>query len=146
MKKPSIRKAQASDFHAFSQIYPAAEAYYHTLEPSVRPTKSTHQLKKIFKEKRKNYLLIAQVGKEVAGYMESEFIRKYKRGYISDIFVMKKFRKQGIATQMKNAFLKELRKRNYKQLALDVNTKNPALQLYKQWGLQIMKYRMVQQI
>ena len=47
---------------------------------------------------------------------------------------------------MKNIFLKEVQKRKYKQADLDVNVKNPAVNLYKKWGFKIAKYRMVKKL
>ena len=118
-----LRKVKESDFEQLYKLSKEFEKYYQPIaieEISV----SKAQIKiDFFKNKLKNYFIVAEVEKKLVGYFEGEFEKKNKRGYIVDIFVSEKFRNLGIANKMKDSFLEELKKKKYKEIILDVNKK-----------------------
>src|SRR3989338_2697917 len=142
-----FRKGNITDFEENYGLYKIFEKEYKKISICEIFFKfSKRQIKDEFCDKLKNYFVVAEFNGKITGYIEGIFYDKYKRGYIADLFVLKKFRNLSIATKMKNIFLKEVQKRKYKQADLDVNVKNPAVNLYKKWGFKIAKYRMVKKL
>lgn len=141
------RKAKKTDFEQYLKIYKLFEEEYKKISMSeIFQNLSKKEIKKEFEEKLKNYFLVSVINNQVIGYIESIFYKKYKRGYIYDMFVLKEFRNKGIATKMKDIFIQELKKRKYNQISLDVNKINPAVKTYENWGFKIVKYRMVKKL
>ena len=98
---------------------------------------------------RKARLILAEKGKttkenkEMIGYIQCNYTKNpySKLGYIDDLFVLKKFRRKGIATKLIVEFTKILKKKGYKKLQMSVNTRNTnAISLYKKLGFEIFHY------
>lgn len=138
-----IRRAKKEDFEEYYKLYKEFEKEYSKISLE-KISISKQFVKKQFKEKLKNYFLVAQMNNNLVGYFEGEIQRygSYKKGYLGDVFVLKKFRGEGIASNFKDIFINYLKKRKIKDLFLDVNKKNKVLGLYKKWGFEIVKYRM----
>jgi len=91
----------------------------------------------------KNLILFAKENKEMIGYIQCNYTKNpySKLGYIDDLFVLKKFRRKGIATKLIVEFTKILKKKGYKKLQMSVNTRNTnAISLYKKLGFEIFHY------
>ena len=142
----SIRKAKKQDFEEFLRLHKIFEEEYCSVSISENFRYSEKQIIDDFRNKLKNYFLVVELDNKLIGYLEGVFYKEWKRGYISDMFVLKEFRNKRIASNIKDRFMEELIKRNYKQIDLDVNIKNPAFKIYKKWGFKIVKYRMVKEL
>lgn len=96
----------------------------------------------ILKDK-KTLLLVVEENKKLIGYMHSTFFKNIYRklGYIGDIFVLKEFRRKGIATKLINEFIKILKNKRYEKITLSVNIKNKnAIHLYEKLRFHIQHY------
>ncbi len=142
-----IVRAKASDLKDFSKLRKIFEKEYSKKYHNEQfHFLSDNGIKREFKESMKNYFLIAKQGNNSVGYFIALFLKNYKKGYISDIFILKELRNQSLATKMKDLFLKELKKKKYREVTLDININNPAIKTYENWGLKIVKYRMLKKL
>lgn len=83
----------------------------------------------------KDSYYIARVGQEIAGYIGFEQV--LDEGHISNIAVLTKFRRRGIASQMLQFVLKKA-----KRFFLEVRASNqPAINLYKKFGFSVIGTR-----
>ena len=146
-KEIIYRKAKKTDFEQYYRLNKLYDDEYKKITFNEQFFKNSHKfVMNEFEDKLKNYFIVAEIGKEIIGYFEGIFNDRYKNAYIADVFVLKEYRKLNIATKMKDLFLEKLKKRKYKEVRLDVNIKNPAINLYNNWGFEITKYRMVKKL
>lgn len=84
---------------------------------------------------------IAEVGREPAGY-SLIYIKKNipiykldKTGYLSDLFVRKRFRGLGLSSKFNNTAIKWFKKKGIKYLSIHVYSYNDKARfIYKKWG------------
>lgn len=80
----------------------------------------------------------------LSGYIKSA--PKGDVGYIDNMFVSKKHSRKGYATMLRDEFYKWLKNKNIKYCQLDVLEKNPAKQMYINWGFSIDGFQMTKKI
>ena len=97
-----------------------------------------------FLSSQNQILLLAEEDNQVIGYLAGSFYKKdYKHGHIDDLFVSKKYRRNGIASELIKKFVKILKDMKIKTLCLDVSPKNKtAYRLYKKLGFGLAHYEM----
>ncbi len=103
-------------------------------------------LKKQFKKSlfsKKDLILVVEENNKLIGYIHGSYFKNpYELGgYVEDIFVLKEFRRRGIAKGLINEFIKILKKKKYRIIQLSVNVKNKnAIKLYEKLGFWIYHY------
>jgi len=149
--KIKIRKARKEDLKEYLRLRKEWEKEYSIIIN--QKLKSTdEQIKKEFKKiinDKKRYLLIISEGKKMLGYLTASFFSNNygKFAYIDDIFIIKKYRRRGLATELTKNFLNILRKKRIKSVRLGVNINNKkALKLYKKLGFKLTHYEMDKKI
>ena len=141
-----IRKAKKEDFYEYLNLKREEERDYSKIVGKKIIYPKNRILKKEFLEilrDKKILLLVIEENKKLIGYMHATFFKNIYRkgGYVGDIFVLKEFRRKGIATKLINKFIKILKNRRYKMISLSVNIKNKkAVRLYKKLGFNICNY------
>lgn len=87
----------------------------------------------------KNFLLVAEEGKEIIGFIWGNFISYGidKFGYIEELFVKEKFRGKGIGTALVKTIIKKFKK--LKAAALFVTTDRETAKFYKKLGFKISR-------
>lgn len=144
-----IRKAKEIDFEEYFKLKKQeGEDYSKIINEEIKYPR--HFVKKRFNEflkSRSNLIIVVEIEKELIGYIDAELYSNAKKGHITDLFVIKKYRKKGIATKLIKKFYRMLKKKGYKKLKLDVNPKNKdALSLYRKRGFKISSYGMTKRI
>jgi len=161
MSEIRIRKADSKDFDA----YFALQKEFRELEKKLSKkekiigfylkfkSSKAEEIKRFNKmlKKKDSIFLVAEENSRVIGYLQGYLEPfkpfKFKRGYLHDIIVSKKYRKQGIATKLHNAFLKWLKKKNIKFISLVVDWVNKdAIKAYERWSYRNQSIRMVKEI
>lgn len=141
-----IRKAKKEDFSGYLKLKREEEKDYSKITGKKINYLKDSLLKKEFLEilrDKKILLLVIEENKKLIGYMHATFFKNIYRkgGYVGDIFVLKEFRRKGIATKLINKFIKVLKNRGYKMISLSVSIKNKkAVRLYKKLGFNICHY------
>lgn len=86
-----------------------------------------------------NYFLIAEVEKQIAGYIVA-CPEKKDRLHIYSIAVKKHFRRKGIGEKLLKKLIKLAKKHGLKEVFLEVNVENtPAIKLYEKLGFKQTK-------
>ncbi len=141
-----IRKAKKSDFKQYLRLKKEEEKDYSKITKQKIKYPKDNILKKEFNEQlssRRHLILVIETNKELIGYIYGTFFNTSysKGGYIEDIFVLKNFRKKGLAIKLINEFIKILKNKGYKKIHLSVNVKNKgAIELYKKLGFELYHY------
>lgn len=129
-----IRKAKLRDVKQVTEYGVSLLKLHHEFDPYFAPAKNVYEVyRKFFKGciySKNRRLLVAVEKGEIVGYAIGELSSRppvfkiRKIGFVSDIFVEKKFRKLGIAKQ----FLRELKiwfkSKKLKHIELTVHVKN----------------------
>lgn len=85
------------------------------------------------------YVLV-KIGKKAAGFLCYEEI--YERYELDYIYVEEEYREQGIASALMDFFINEVKKKNGKNITLEVSNNNKeANQLYKKFGFKFAAIR-----
>lgn len=149
----TIRKAKLKDAEALASLFSEFMKYHDEIIIKKKPGFRVYLTKKqnvadIFRKyirkriRGKNSLVcLAEVDGEHAGYSVS-FIKKTvpvfkmdRIGYISDLFVRKKFRGMGISSRFKDGAVRWFRKKGMKYISLCVYMDNRfAHSIYRKWG------------
>lgn len=145
-----IRKAKKEDLGGFIKLRKEFNDEYFFNNPDLNKLNEKN-IKKEFSgfDNKKRILLVAEDKNELIGFLIGTFVSNiYKKiGYIDDIFVKKKFRKQGIGGKLIKEFEKLMNKRKVKELMLGVSVKNKkALRFYKKLGFEIKHYQMEKEL
>ena len=143
-----IRQAKNSDFNEYLKLKREEEKDYSEFIGKKIPHPKDTVLKKEFKEalsSKNHVILVIERNNRLIGYIHGMYYTNpySKWGYVEDIFVLKDFRRKGIATALVKEFIKILKKKGYNKLRLSVNTKNfRAIKFYKKLGFEISHYDM----
>src|SRR3989344_6230593 len=138
-----IRRAKKEDFVDYLILKREEEKDYSKIVGKKMPHPKDNLLRKEFLDilkDKKILLLVVEENKKLIGYMHTTFFKNIYRkgGYVGDLFVLREFRRKGIATKLINKFIKALKNRGYKMISLSVNIKNKkAIKLYKKVGFNI---------
>lgn len=149
----SIRKASLKDIPTIVNMWKEFMAFYKNtiikqdpkLKPYLRKKKNIESIFKKFVEKHihsKNGMVhIAEVDSKPVGYSVTfikhnfPFFYLKKIGYISEIFVKKKFRGMEISSKLKDKAIKWFREKKIKYISIAVYDDNKlAHSIYKKWG------------
>ena len=97
-------------------------------------------VRKYLQEKSCNYLVCRQ-NTELLGYIFLSIDETYRgEGYINELYILPKHRRNGIASKLLDRGLKWLKENNCTDICITVNRKNKnALKLYKKFGFDIYK-------
>jgi ribosomal protein S18 acetylase RimI-like enzyme len=141
-----IKKANKKDIGKFIEL---RKKYIESINKENK-IKEKPNIKKIKKEfgnflKKNKIILVTELNNQIIGYIAGNiFENVWKRGgYIDDVYVYKEFRRKGIATQLIEGFLNELKKRKIKSCQLGVSkTNKKAIKLYKKAGFDLVHYEM----
>ena len=141
-----IRKATKKDLKEYIKIKEGSLKEYSKLAGH-KITLSKNKIKNELFESVKNpkRLILFSEGKEISGYIVGSFIKSdySSMGCIDDLFVLRKFRKKGIALKLIKEFMKLSKKDKIKIIRLGVKINNkPAIKLYKKLGFEIKHYEM----
>jgi len=125
----------------FAKFLPLKESFVEEYRIS---KKSEEFIKKEFENFLNKIFLLAIEDGEILGYLfgEIEESSYEKFGYLSEIFVKKETRRKGIATALKDRFIKILKEKGIEFCRVEVNPSNLAEQVYKSWGFNVDKHRM----
>jgi len=141
-----MRKAEQGDFEDYLKFKREEEKNLSDYLHEKIKYLPTSALKKEYEKSLKNkneIIIFLEIDNIIISYLHGSFYENLytSGGYIEDIFVLKKFRKKGYARLMINYFIKEIKKRKYSQITLEVNVKNKkAINFYKKIGLKLHHY------
>lgn len=82
------------------------------------------------KNKKNNLVLVAEVKKEIAGFLIAESWESKRYSYLNDLYVVKSFRKKGIAYLLMNEYEKICKNKKMRNIIYLVNTKNKKMQIF----------------
>jgi len=148
----NLRKAKKKDFGEYLKLKREEEKEYSQIIREKIPHLSKKEYTKDFNDifsSKNNILLVAEENKKVAGFLYGTFQGKKNKGkgYIEVIFVSKKHRNCGIASNLIKDFIKSTKNKGYHKIQLSVNIKNiNALKLYEELGFKIFKYELKKKI
>ncbi len=97
------------------------------------------EIKEIINDKN-SIILLAKEDKKVVGFLIAKIKKnntgseQITQGTIANLYVLKKYRKKGIATQLYNQSMMWFNRRGCKYIQLTVYNLNPAKKLYMKWG------------
>lgn len=143
-----IRKATKKDFGQYSRLKKEDIAEYSKIIKQKIKVAQDTQIKKEFDgilKSKDHLILVAETNKELIGYLTGSITKNIWQhsGYIDDVFVIKDFKRKGIATKLMKTFMKIIKTKKIKKCRLGVNTKNKkAIKLYKKLGFKIVHYEM----
>jgi ribosomal protein S18 acetylase RimI-like enzyme len=109
---------------------------------------TNNEIKKDFNKTLKShnkFLLVAEETKNIFGYLFGELssYKNNKTGNIDFLFILRNYRKKGIALDLVQEFIKILKSKNVDKIRLKVNIKNQdAFNFYKKFGFKITNYEM----
>ncbi|NQU79605.1 GNAT family N-acetyltransferase [Candidatus Woesearchaeota archaeon] len=90
---------------------------------------------------RKKRYIIAEIDKEIVGYAlgcipstKDNFFVLPKTGYFNSLVVRKKYRGEGIASNLHAAMLKWFKEKKCSSVSIEVFVTNPAVNMYERWG------------
>lgn len=142
-----IRKAKKEDFEDYYQMKKQeAIVYTKMLKDKIKspPRKKLNEDFMNSLKSKKEFVLIAEED-ETCGYIRFDIFASpaMKGVFISDLFVIDKFRGKGIATKLIKACLKIAKEKKAKKVLLGVLVNNKkALNLYEKLGFKINRYEM----
>jgi len=145
-QKIEIRKARKEDFDEYLKLKREEKKDYSKIVCKKITYPKDKILKKEFNDAlvfKKHLILVVEEDKKLIGYLHGTYFSNpySKGGYVEDIFVLKEFRKRGIAKNLINKFIKILKNKGYKKIQLSVNPKNiGAIKLYKNLGFEIFHF------
>lgn len=143
-----IRKATTKDFKEYLKLKRMEEKDLSNRAGKRITYPKSNILKKEFEtalSSKKHLILVIEHNNKLIAYMHATYFSNpyNKGGYIEDIFVLKQFRKKGLAKKLIKDFEGILKEKKYKILQLSVNVKNKlAISLYKKQGFEVYHYDM----
>jgi ribosomal protein S18 acetylase RimI-like enzyme len=144
-KKSIVRRAVKDDFNSLKEIKLLSKKEELKYSESIKPIDENKEdyfryLKKDLKYINRG-LFMALSGDRVVGMILAQYysplpISKYcRKGYISNLFVVKDFREKGIAKKLIEKGLEWLKKNKTKHVSLEIHVDNKAaLKIYRKYG------------
>ncbi|WP_042147977.1 GNAT family N-acetyltransferase [Paucisalibacillus sp. EB02] len=134
-----IRKPNDLEFEKVLELSP--QAVFDGTLGEVEPTKEKiDQLVKPLLEKGSYYLIAVEeekiMGWILLGASKDQFTNKIN-GFIYELFVVDKFRGNGISKKLMRAGIDQLRQEGYSEVRLSVFAENHAIKVYKDLGFNI---------
>ncbi len=154
-----LRKIKQSDWPQMKKLLNEYSDYHRNLfkqtDPSFVVFETGYQLKDFQKmlNKKKKIFLAACDNEKIIGFILAKVIKvrgektNFKQGYLSELFVTKKFRGKGIAELMWQEALKWFKKEKVKFIQLNVLAENQIPQkIYKKWGFKPLTFIMIKKV
>jgi len=151
-----IRKATIKDFGKLKAIKLNSKKEEMKYSDSLKPLRETVNIYfEYFKTelKKKNSSVFIAVDKKPIGiiivtYFEPLMISKFARkGYVSNLYVQKKYRNKGIGKKLLLASLKWLKQNNVKYISLEIHLENKkALKFYRGLGFKDYTLKLAKKI
>ncbi len=125
-----IREAKPSDINDLVKLKEEMAKYHEKIDPDFYETNRDYkkEVPEMFRENSK--VFIYEENGKIVGYIWAE-IRKGKRymkekriGYISELFVLEKFRRKGIGKELLKTAINWLRKEEIRLVLLSVDVRN----------------------
>ena len=124
-----IRKGKASDFQVLWRILKD------TPELQSDPEGDTYDkkwLKEILSSPKENLILIAENNEKFIGFAIVHYLKSVKQSLVNDLFVIKEYRKQGIASKLMKACEKDAKQKHFRYITGFVRTNNKKMQKLKE--------------
>jgi len=131
-----IRKATKKDKKSISELY------YELHPVEEKENKEKGLLVPIEKSKSQSILLVAEIDRQIVGFIWGHFIiyGLFKYGTIDELFVKKEFREKGIGTSLLKKVMKKFKRLDVKTVLVGTEKENKeAIELYKELGFEIRK-------
>ena len=151
-----IRKAAIRDFEKLKAIKLESKKDEMKYSDSLKPLKKTIDIYfEYFKaelRKKNSSVFIAEdkkpVGIIIATYFKPLRISKFARkGYVSNLFIQKKYRNKGLGKKLLTASLKWLKQNKVKYISLEIHLKNKnALKFYRKLGFKDYTLKLAKKI
>ena len=151
-----IRKATIKDFEKLKDIKLESKKDEMKYSDSLKPFNKTRDIYfEYFKtelKKKNSVVFIAEdkkpIGIIIATYFNPLRISKYaKKGYISNLYVQKSHRNQGIGKNLFNTSIKWLKKNKVKYISLEIHLENKkALKFYRDLGFRDYTLKLAKKI
>jgi len=144
--KTKIRKAKKEDLKSFIKLrkeYINIINKENKINEKIEDNKIIREFKSFFENNK--IILLVEIDSTLVGFISGTIFKNVwrKGGYIDDIYIDKKFRRKGIATQLIKEFLNTLIKRKIKTCQLGVSKNNKkAINLYKKINFKLVHYEM----
>lgn len=140
-----IKKATIRDFEALKEIKLLSKKEELKYSGTIKPIDKNKEiyfsyLKKDLKHKNRSIFMVLENKKVIGMILAQSFkplpISKFqKKGYISNLYILKDYRKKGIGKKLVNYVLKWLKEKKVGHITLEIHVKNaPALKLYRKMG------------
>ena len=152
-----IKKATIKDFESLKRLKILSKKEELNYSPSLRPLSKTKEyyfryLKSDLKDKERA-IFIAMEDKKIIGMILGKYykpipISKFKKkGYISNLYFDKKYRKKGIGKKLVMQTMRWLKKQGVAYISLEIHSKNLATQrLYKKFGFKDYTIKLAKKI
>lgn len=143
-----IRKATKRDFEGYYKLKQDEAKEYSKLIKKRMKLPSRSKLKKEFNtfvSDKNTFIFVIEEDNKLIAYSQGSLLKSIWEnfGYIDDMFVSRKFRRQGLGTKLIKNFIKLLKSKKIKKIRLGVNSENKkASILYKKLGFKITHYEM----
>jgi ribosomal protein S18 acetylase RimI-like enzyme len=143
-----IRKAKEEDLKEYLKLKAEESKEYKIIigeEIKIPPINKLTKEFNEFVESPNLIIFVVEENKKLIAYINSKIHKSFwsKRGYIDDLFVLKTYRKKGVATKLINEFIKFLEDKKINELQLSVSIKNKkAIELYEKLGFEIISKTM----
>ena len=141
-----IRNTNQKDFKELFELVMENMKYHMKLtklnwEPISKIRKAElSELRKDFKNS-KTKIFVSEVEGKIVGYVncslqeKNPYTKTKKKGEINDLFVLEKYRKQGIGKALINETISFFKSNNVKNISISVNSNNiPTLKVYEKFG------------
>lgn len=152
-----IRKATKNDFEELMKLKILSKKeelkYSETIKPLNESKSYYEEYLKIDLKKTNRAILVAEEDKKMVGMILGQFykplrISKYtKKGYISNLFVLKSYRNKGIGKKLIQSLMKWLRDNNVHNISLEIHKDNKAAQvIYHKLGFKDYTIKLVKKV
>jgi len=147
-----IRSVKKSNLADLMKLLEKMVEYHHSLDSYYKPFSKYKNLRNeiaSWLEDKNNLILVAEEGRELIGYFRvgvekaPAYIDRDKIGIVYDVFVLKSYRRQGIAEMLFNEAFSWFQKKKIKNIELNVDVRNEAaIKFWKKLGFSEYKLRM----
>ena len=140
-----IRKATIKDFEKLKKIKILSKKeelkYSETLKPIVETKHIYYEYLRLDLTKPNRAIFIAEEDNKVTGIILCKFFKPLRivkhniKGHISNLYILKEYRKKGVAKKLVKEAIEWLKKQNVPHISLEIHTENlPAQSLYHNFG------------
>ena len=124
-----IRKAKTSDFQLLWKVLNETPELQ---SDSDGDTYDKMWLKEVLSSSKENLVLIGEENKKFIGFAIVHYLRSVKQSLINDLFVVKEYRKKGIASMIMRECEKDAQEKGFRYITGFVRTTNKKMQKLKE--------------